>query len=347
MIQAPKVYIVILNWNGWKDTVECLESVFRLDYPNYRVVVCDNDSSDQSLNHIERWAQGLDPVEVDDSNPLKRLSSPNVPKPIAYSTYTAGGNGSAPTDGGNEPLILLPTGGNLGFAGGNNAGLRYVLEQGDADYVWLLNNDTVVEPAALSEMVLHSKALSGKGSPNTCGSLVCFYSDPEVVQAYGGATFNRWSGIASQTLGRFEKRDRMVNHEEVANSLNYITGCSWLLPIDFIASVGLMEERYFLYYEEIDWVTRSNGQFKITYAPKSIIYHKEGSSIGSKTIRRAPSLLSEYYMTRSKVLFTLRFNPVAIPFVYLLSTLQAVNRVRQGYPKNALAILKAILGMNR
>jgi GT2 family glycosyltransferase len=344
---SPKVYIVVLNWNGWRDTVECLESVFRIHHDNYQVVVCDNDSKDGSLDHIRAWARGQSPVEVDPANPLQRLSCPNIPKPLSFADYSRTEAESPLASPCTTPLVLIQTGGNLGFAGGNNVGLRFVLQQGDADYVWLLNNDTVVEADALSAMVHQCKTRALAGQPNTCGSLVCFYSDPDVVQALGGSRFNHWSGIASQTLGRFKKRSDPIDHESVAQTLDYITGCTWLLPIGFLKDIGLMEERYFLYYEEIDWVSRSNKRYGLTYAPDSVVYHKEGSSIGSKTIRRAPSLLAEYYMARSKVLFMQRFYPWALPVVYGISILQAANRVRQGYAKNGWTLLRAIFGRPR
>ena len=345
---SAKVYIVILNWNGWRDTVECLESVFRLRHNHFQVVVCDNDSSDDSLAHVRTWAEGDTPVRVDEKHPLQRLSFPNVPKPIAWAELSrthAEAPRSTPLQ---DPLILIQTGGNLGFAGGNNVGLRFVLQQGDAEFVWLLNNDTVVEPNALSALVEQCTTQSQTtGRPFTCGSLVCFYSDPDVVQALGGSQFNQRTGIASQTLGRFQRRSDPVNHKQVARTLDYITGCTWLLPIAFLREVGLMEESYFLYYEEIDWTMRAGHRYGLTYAPDSIVYHKEGSSIGSKTIHRAPSLLAEYYMTRSKVRFMRRFFPRKLPVVYAFSLAQALNRMKQGFPQNGWTIVRALLGLAR
>lgn len=343
----PKVYIVILNWNGWQDTVECLESVFRLHDKSYQVVVCDNDSQDNSLAHVRAWANGNAPVVIDEKHPLQHLSFPNVPKPIRFVELSRIEAESPRTNPVQEPLILIQTGANLGFAGGNNVGMRFVLQQGDADYVWLLNNDTVVEPNALSALVEECITKAQTGRPFTSGSLVCFYSDPDVIQALGGCQFNENTGIASQTLGRFKRRSDAINHEQVAQSLYYITGCTWLLPIGFLREVGLMEEGYFLYYEEVDWVARAGKRYGLTYAPNSVVYHKEGSSIGSKTIRRAPSLLSEYYLTRSKIRFMRSFFPWNMPIVYILSLAQAINRVRQGFPQNGWAIVRALLGLAR
>jgi GT2 family glycosyltransferase len=80
----PKVYIIILNYNGWTDTIECLESVLRNDYPNYQVIVVDNNSPNNSMEYIKAWAEGKLNAWVNPNNPLRKLSSPPVSKSIPY-----------------------------------------------------------------------------------------------------------------------------------------------------------------------------------------------------------------------------------------------------------------------
>ncbi len=82
-----RVYIIIFNWNGWRDTIECLKSVFRLGYPEFRAVVCDNDSRDGSLEYIQVWTKGMIRADVAADNPLRRLTFPPVAKPITYAKY--------------------------------------------------------------------------------------------------------------------------------------------------------------------------------------------------------------------------------------------------------------------
>lgn len=341
----PKVHIVILNWNGWKDTIECLESVSRLDYNNYQIIVCDNDSSDRSVENIQSWAEGKMHAEVDNDHPLARLTTPSIEKPIAYLALNRVEAENITLNQVNgTKLLIVQTEGNLGFAGGNNVGFRSVLSQGDSDFIWVLNNDTVVEPDSLAKMVDHSQQMLIQGQPNTCGSNVCFYDDPNVIQALGGASYNGWTGIASETLGRFTPRSQTIDHHDVTTKLDYITGCSWLLPIDFFTEIGLMEEGYFLYYEEIDWVLRSKHKYALTYAPEAYIYHKEGSSIGSKSMNKKSSLFSDFYMIKNKFRVTRRFFPLRLPSVYLFTLLQAINRVRQGDLDKAWLIIKIMFG---
>jgi GT2 family glycosyltransferase len=341
---SPRVHVVILNWNGWQDTQECLESVFRQDYDNYQVVVCDNDSQDSSVEHILAWAAGKESAPDPGDHPLAKHSMPAIEKPVSSICLDRDAAEHGDPVSPETQLVVIRTGGNLGFAGGNNVGFRYAMRQQACDYIWLLNNDTVVAPDALEKMVSHSRELDKKGIPNTCGNTVCFYDDPTIVQALGGASFNRWTGIASQTLGRFLPLTDQIDHNAYLEKLDYITGCSWLLPRAFLDEIGLMEEGYFLYYEEIDWVLRSKHKYQLTYAPEAYIYHKEGSSIGSKSMNRKSSLLSDFYMARNKFRVAAKFNPWALPTVFISTFLQAINRVRQGHPEKAWLLLKVMLG---
>src|SRR5271170_2058279 len=145
------VYVILLNWNGWRDTIECLESVFRLDHQRITVILCDNASSDKSMEKIEDWASGRIAASCSSAD-LARLVLPPIPKPIScdYVRTSRAGTASPSPD---VRLVLIQTGANLGFAGGNNVGIRYALSRDDCDYVWLLNNDTVVEPNSLSAML--------------------------------------------------------------------------------------------------------------------------------------------------------------------------------------------------
>lgn len=208
-------------------------------------------------------------------------------------------------------------------------------------YVWLLNNDTVIEPDCLTNMVTYSQA---QNQPNTCGSAIFFYFDPSTIQALGGCSYNKWTGLASTSLGRGLKENTLINHQDYENQLSYISGASWLLPKDFLLDIGLMEEGYFLYCEEIDWCVRNNNKYKLCYSPDAKVYHKEGSSIGSPNDERPSSLLSDFYIFRNKLLFTRKYFPEAVISAYLITIIQAFNRARRGQWDKALLILKILLG---
>jgi GT2 family glycosyltransferase len=342
--QSPeRVYILILNWNGWRDTTECLESVFRSDYSNYRVVVCDNDSGDGSFEYIKMWAEGkLDPVS-DKGHSLHDLCSPPVSKPIPFVEYDrarAEVGGDEETD---FQLVLIQTGVNLGFAGGNNVGLRYILRRGDFQYVWILNNDTVVRSDALAQMVLEMRERPDAG---ICGSTLLYYDEPDIVQTLGGATYNRWLG-SSKYIGTGRSAYEPVDPQRVEKSLTYVTGASMLVSRKFIESIGLMDEDYFLFFEEIDWAVRGRERFGLTYAPKSVVYHKEGRSVGSTRDPAEKSLTADLYGIRSRLLFTRKFFPMSLPTVYLGLLVTAFNRVRRRQYGRLAMVVRVALGLEK
>lgn len=320
----PLVYIIILNWNGWKDTIECLESVFRNNYPNYRVVVCDNGSTDGSLEKIKAWADGRLVPEKPSSEKLRNLSFPPIGKPPEYEEYSRleaekGGNDS------NTSLTLVRIEDNLGFAGGNNVGIRFALSRDDFSFVWLLNNDTLVTPETLSALVRRMMEKPGAG---ICGSKLIYYQNPDIIQGLGGASYNKWIGT-NRHLGYLDQQDASLIQADVEARMDYVIGASMLVTKKFLHEIGLMSEEYFLYFEELDWAYRAHGRFSLAYAADSVVYHKEGSSAG-KCDPKKKSMAVDYFIIRNKLLFTWKFIPMALPTVYagLLCTL--INRIRRG-----------------
>lgn len=311
----PRAYIVILNWNNWADTIECLGSVFRNDYPNFRVIVCDNGSTDGSLDHIRAWAEGR--LSARSASPAMRgFSTPAPAGPIPHVEF----NGCFPghEDLGNPDdtrLVLLQTGANLGFAGGNNAGLRYAMRDPAMRHVWLLNNDVVIRPDALIRLIERMEEQSCRGRPGgMCGSTLLYYHRPDTAQVLGGSRYSKWRCRAMPIgMGKFSATE--IDRQSVEDQLGYIAGASMLVSRDFLESVGLMHEGYFLYYEEMDWAMRARNRYALLYAPGSIVYHKEGGTIGTASMSR-PSPLSVFYMQRSRMLFMKKFFKWQLAYFY-------------------------------
>jgi GT2 family glycosyltransferase len=329
----PYVYIVVLNWNGWQDTIECLESVFRLDYPSFTVVVCDNASNDGSIKKIKDWAHGK--ITAACSSPdLSRLTMPAYPKPIALVSI-AGSEATTTKPPPDVRLVLIETGANLGFAGGNNVGIRYALAHGHLDYVWLLNNDTVIEPDSLSALVLMAQDDPMLG---ICGSLLLRYHAPHDILTAGGRAYSRWNA-RSRPLQEFATPQTSTK----PGGLDYVEGASMLISRSLLEEVGLLEERYFLYFEEVDLATRARPKFHLGYASNSLVYHKEGASTGSANIRANRSAFSDFYQVRSRLLFTKRFHPWFLPFVLAAVAVSAFQRILIRRPGNATAMLSGAL----
>jgi GT2 family glycosyltransferase len=309
-----KVYVIIVNWNGWKDTIECLESIYRNDYPSYQVIVCDNGSNDDSLENIKRWATGKLENEVSPSNPHYSLSSPPVRKPISFIEYTreeveAVRNLNL-TD---ARLILIQNAANLGFAGGNNVGIRYALGRDDFSHVWLLNNDVVIKPDALSCLV---RRMSEKKDAGMCGSTIPYYSAPDTVWTLGGGIYNKWLS-RSHSIGNMEPLRDAASRFNVEGTMDYLAGASMLVSRAFLHEVGLLNEEYFLYYEEPDWALRGKGKFSLGYAPESIVYHKVGASTKLIDEPGISNKSSKFHAMKSHLLFTRNFFPLFIPLVFI------------------------------
>lgn len=335
-----KVYVIIVNWNGWSDTIECLESVFRNNYSAFRVVVCDNDSEDCSLNHIKAWANNLLNSFVPSANKLRHLACPPITKPIAYEEYSreeAERGGDIDVD---APLTLISNGGNFGFAGGNNVGLKYALARRDFEYVWLLNNDTVVDPNALGCLV---ERVEQQPKVGMCGSTIRLYHDTEKIQALGGGFYCRWIGLPWH-YGRFALRRNVVNRRRAEMWMNYVEGASMFVSRQFLDETGLMCEDYFLYFEEADWAVRAEKRFKLAFAPDSIVYHKVGGSIGTSSNPAKKSYTCDYFNIRNRLLFTRRFYPKALPVIYVVLIGALLLRLLLGKWDRVVMIVNLLLG---
>jgi GT2 family glycosyltransferase len=317
--RLPAVHVLLVNYGRWPDTLECLESLFRLDYPNFRVIVCDNGSADGSFARLKAWAEGRLEAGPAENERLRHLSCPPVRKPVPFAEYDRacaerGGNAASRE----APLVLVQTGANLGFAGGNNVGLRYLFARGESGYVWLLNNDTVVAPDALRNMV---EVAEGDDTIGVVGARLYHYENPGAVQAIGGGNIRRWHGVGRPLT----EENGAGNPAAVAERLDYITGASMLIPMRVLARVGLLDERYFAYSEEADWCFRMRTQgFLLAYCPGAHVWHKEGRSIG----RGSP--LQDYYIERNALLLVRRFFtpflPLAIPYSVYRSLLPKLVR---------------------
>lgn len=316
-LPVSRVAIILVNWNSWQDTLECLDSLLLLEYPDFRIVVCDNGSSDDSLQELRNWAN--------------RHGS-------GFTEYRraeaeAGGSQSAP-----PTLTLIRNGENLGFAGGNNVGLRYALACGDIDYCWLLNNDTVVEPDALTHLVARMQQ-----QPTTamCGSTIRLYHDRQRLQALGGGHYCRWIGLPWH-YGRFSTRGTAIDNKKAEAWMNYVEGASMLVSRQFLQEIGLLCEDYFLYFEEADWAIRAKDRFDLAYAPESIVYHKVGGSIGTSSNPAKMSYTSDYFNIRNRLLFTRRFYPAALPTVRLVIAGALLLRLCMGKWERAMMIARLL-----
>jgi len=300
-----------------------------LDHKNYKVVVVDNASPNGSLEKIISWAEGRVSAEID-NNELASLSCPASPKPREYKLFNAEGSSIYPVKELGESegsLVFIQSNENKGFSAGNNIGIKYALDNGDADYIWLLNNDTVVDHQSilffLERMSFYKKNEIKAG---IVGAKLLYYHDPQVIQAAGGI-FNKV--LATTKHVGMGERDRGQFDCEIG--MDYPVGASLFVSVQFIRDVGLMCEDYFLYFEELDWVLRGCRKgWVVGYSWDSKIFHKEGGSIGSNSRAKKKSRLSDYYGVRSRIIFTRKFYPKYLFLVRAGLLITAAKRIIRG-----------------
>jgi GT2 family glycosyltransferase len=267
---------------------------------------------------------------------MSAFSTPPIDKPITVQLLdkVTAENGEVTAT---APLILIDCKENLGFAGGNNVGLRFALGQADMADAWLLNNDTVTDPYALT--TLREKCTDP--SVGMVGSTLVYYRQPNKVQAYGGARFFPRIGTGMH-IGRFLTYRRNIPEAKVEIAMDYVVGASMLVTRPFLNTIGLMSEDYFLYYEEVDWAFRSRNHYRLAYASKSIVYHKVGATIGSSKLSSQRSLSADYYLMSNRIKVTNHFHPRYLGTVKLYLFIEILIRLIHGRRDHAVMIWQLI-----
>ena len=288
----PKTAVIVLNWNRVNDTIECLESLLPVvKTDRVSLVCCDNASSDHSVAILEAWGRR------------------HFPGPAARG---ATDEPSARTGG---EFVLLRTERNGGYAAGNNAALRYLLAQDSPEFVWLLNNDTVVATDALPRLLAFARQHPDAGA---IGSTLVDDRDRERVQCAGGCRYLPALTLMWNVLGGRPLREVLQHYQRVR--LDYVHGAAMLLPAAVLDRVGLLDERFFLYYEEADFARRLRAQgYRLAWCRESVVYHKGAVSTGGRSNEhRRESVLANYHENLSTLLFTAQHYPLLLPLAAIV-----------------------------
>jgi len=242
---TPSITIVILSWNGIQDTVECLQSVRSLKYDNFRIVLVDNGSTDDTVRTIRGQFSEISIIENDR---------------------------------------------NMGYAEGNNIGIRYALSEG-ADYVLILNNDTIVDPLLLESLVSTAKSTSHSGifSPN-----IYWYSQPTLLW-FAGAEWK--NDIANFVPTQLKNGISKITYNYTTD---YACGCALFINTTVISKIGLFDSRFFLTWEEADLCYRARrAGYSIGVEPRAKIWHKVSRSFADGS----QGAHYQYYYTRNRFLW--------------------------------------------
>jgi GT2 family glycosyltransferase len=277
---CPVVCTIVLNWNRPDATLSSLESLL----PSVRsgatsLIICDNGSDDDSVRRFRDWAAGVIVSDRDD-----RSQS-------------------------DWDVLLIRTPRNLGYAGGNNLGIRRALSRGFR-YIWILNNDVEVAPEALQALV---DCAERDASAMIIGSTVLDFAARDTVQYAGGAFYS-----APLTMIRNPYRGMPVDRMRAASltaKLDYVSGCAMFCRAELFRSYGLLDERFFLYFEELDLAYRlPDPRSQLRWCPESVVFHHEGHSAGGRSAgNRTESAQSSYHENLSALRLTRKHWPLYLP----------------------------------
>jgi len=268
----PKVSIVILNWNGWGDTIECLESVYQMNYPYYDVIVVDNASSDDSIQRIIDWANGKLGVK----SFLLTYNPTN--KPLEYVEYNEDEiqrkNWLKKTiKSRNNVLTIIKNKKNYGFSKANNIAIKYLLESTNSEYILLLNNDVVVANNFLITLIKDTEKRKDCG---IAGPKIFYYSKNRDILWFAGGKINKWHPQIYRHIGMKERDSEKYNK---IRYVDWVSGAAMLLKVETIKKVGMLDESYSFGFEDVDYCLKAKKDgVKIIYIPNAIIWHKVGAS---------------------------------------------------------------------
>ena len=247
MSNQPQVCVVILNWNGLDDTLQCLENLQKISYTNYEVVVVDNGSANNEAATICQ----------------------EYPK-----------------------VHLIQNSTNLGYTGGCNQGIEYGLTHG-ADYILLLNNDTIPQKNSLDKLVAFADSTPNAGPL----SPVILYDDRKTIWFAGATT--RLGITRHAHKGELLDAVHLPEQPFITES---VPGTAMLVRAKLLQEIGLFDNTFFAYYEDVDLCRRAKrAGYEAYVVPGSIIYHKKSASTGQGGRHRFGKLPA-YYLARNAAL---------------------------------------------
>lgn len=322
----PTLGVIIVTYRSSDVVLQCLESVLNSRYPRLKIVVCDNASPDNTVSAIRDWSRGLVEVQRPHGVPFAAFGSSD--RHIWFRECAVADGEPAALD--ELPAVtLVHSGLNRGYAGGVNVGLKVLRRHPEIGMFWILNPDCVVTPEAATAFVEAAQKHPGFG---LMGGRIRYFGPDDRIQSDGGRV-HPWTGICTNFgLGQSAQETSPPD----ASQIQFVNGASFVASRDFLDRAGLMVEDYFLYYEEVDWAFR-RGNLPIVYAEGALVYHSVGASIGSATLKRAPSAFANYFNYRNRIRFMQRFYPSHLPIAYGYSALKIAALAARGAGQEALA----------
>lgn len=277
---SPRIAIIIVHYGDPSTTLHCLRSI--ASGPHGAAVIVVNNGTEEEGVRIGRAMDGLF-AETARLRPDEELP----PRADA---------------------ALVQNGGNRGFAAGCNAGLRAVADNGGITHAWLLNNDAALGPGSLSALA----ACAASHPRAVIGATVVHADAPDTLQVAGGVRYLP----ASSRIRPAHQGASLGDVPHLAEPrLDYIYGASMLLPMSAVQAVGMLDEGFFLFYEEVDYCTRAKAAgFPLLWCRDCVIRHERGAGTGREGQASAERLaVTAYHEARSTLRFTRRHHPALLP----------------------------------
>jgi GT2 family glycosyltransferase len=291
-----KVIIILINYRNSADTLECVTSILKSSYSDFYVFVVDNSDSDASFLELQ---SGF-------------YSFTNC---TSYSQTQFEETGFSTLVEESRSICLVQATTNGGFAFANNIILKKIIESDEKSYVFVLNNDTIIDSNCIKILVENINDTTGILSP-----IIYYYKQPNLIWSAGGF-YNKFTGLS---------RHYLMNKQEYkpsARKNSFLTGCAWFFSSDRLREVGILKEDFFMYFEDLEYSQRFyNRKLALSVEPRSKIWHKIGSSSGDQSL----SYFSSFWMAKSRLFYYINFTKgvfrIASITFYLVSRIFTITK---------------------
>lgn len=325
MLDGADVPVVIIGFRTPEDIRDCLAALAKADRsPTFGVIICENGGPAAFELLLETLLGSDGPCQ--DS---PRTAVPAAGHFLRTKRLNLGPSGPA--------VLVGEASENLGYAGGINTCIRALSEDPRWTGLWVLNPDTQPAPNALGELVTYA-ANNRKGM---VGSRLMYVDNPRVVRTRG----LRWRKLAASTGGvdNFAPVSPPPAPGDVDRRIDSPSGASFYLTRSCLDQIGLMDERYFLYFEDLDWGMRAKACCGIGYAYDSVVPHIGGASIGTAQTRAGRSRLAVYLDFRNRLIFVRRHFRGWFAWTVAMAFLRAFEYLFVGAVGNFKIALKGTL----